>query len=118
MLRQNIDALKLTNALIDMQREDDCAPRMSLLDLQIFMTIHEHPHNGKSGLLEIINGSTTSKSFLDRPISRLQAYRLIDRTDHENAATVHNQARVTYCVSKEGLSLLNKCRVSRQGDAT
>ncbi len=111
MLTKNIDALKLATALIGMQRDDTANPRMSLLDLQIFLSILNHPDNGKNGLLEIINGSTTSKSFLDRPIDRLVSYGLITKTIQDNAATITGAARVTYTVSPQGHQLLNACRV-------
>jgi len=111
MLKQNIDALKLTTAMVNLQRNDANNPRMSLLDLQIFLTIQDHPDNGKNGLLEIINGSTSSKSFLDRPIDRLISYKLIKRTEHENVATINNGARITYSISEGGEALLKSCRV-------
>ena len=109
MINQKIDALKIATALLDLNREDEDNPRMSLLDLQIFLTINAYPTSGKNDLLEIINGSTTSKSFIDRPVDRLLKYQLIDRIDNEEANTKDGQARVSYSVSKTGNDLIKDC---------
>ena len=109
MINQKINALKLATALLDLNREDADNPRMSLLDMQIFLTINAHPTSGKNDLLEIINGSSTSKSFLDRPIDRLVKYQLIDRRDNDEAKTKEGEARVSYTVSKIGEAFIKGC---------
>jgi len=111
MINQKIDALKLTTALLNINREDADNPRMSLLDMQIFLTINAYPTSGKNDLLEIINGSTTSKSFIDRPIDRLIKYQLIDRINNEEANTKAGEARVSYTVSKNGSAFIKSCAI-------
>lgn len=114
MLNQKINALKITNALLDLMRDDEDNPRMSLLDLQILLTINMHPTSGKNDLLEIINGNSTSKSFLDRPIDRLLTYQLIDKIINDDAVTKNGDARASYTVSKIGMAFIKNCSKGSQ----
>ena len=108
MLTKNINPLKLAMALYELHLADPTAPRMSLLDVIVLLTILEHPQNGKNDLLQVINDRNTSKSFLDKPVARLMAYRLIDRHDNVGVSTKQNQARVVYSVSDNGLAFLKE----------
>jgi len=116
MINQKINALKLATSLIDLSRDDDDSPRMSLLDMQIFLTINASPTSGKNDILQIINGSTTSKSFIDRPIKRLLKYQLIDKTHNDHAITKEGEARVSYTVSKQGQQLIRACAILKMNN--
>jgi len=111
MLNQQINALALARGLYKMMREDDEAPRMSLLDFIILLTINELGSASKNDILEHINNRETSKSFIDRPAERLLKYKLIEPSYHEHAKTKAGEARVTYSISKLGNKFLRSCKL-------
>lgn len=109
MINERIHPLRIATAIIELMRDDLEAPRMSLLDLQILLMINESSELGKMELLHLMQYPTTGKSSLDRPISRLMLYGLVEQVDHSNAATRSGQPRRTYKISKAGHKLLTDC---------
>lgn len=109
MINQKINALKFVSALVDLHRTDDNNPRMSLLDAQVLLLINEHKELGKNDMLELMNKFTISKSFIDRPVSRLIQYGLIDMLEHEGVSTLKGEARRTYIINCAGNKFLKEC---------
>ena len=115
MIIQNIDALKLTAAMLKLSAES--GRRHSLLDQIALLYIFSHPDCGKLDISEYIYGDrTASKSSLDKPVLSLIEAGFVSRTDTDGSTKAGN-TKVIYRSTKAGEKFLAK-QVSGKSDTS